>query len=302
MTTQGRVIVLGSINIDTQLRVEHFPQPGETIRGLSAQSGLGGKGANQAVAAARAGARAALHGAVGRDDAVLEQLAALAPDLDLRGVVTDPEAATGSACVILDAAGENAIIVIGGANEGVRAPEDLALSAADICLAQLEVPVSAIAGFFDQAQAVGARTVLNTAPALPETRALFALSDVFVMNETELAFYAGAMPALTEQALSHAARSLLSRPDQTIIVTLGAAGALWVTADHQAMVPGRNAAHVQDTTGAGDCFCGTLCASLAAGLPLAEAMAWANAAASLQVTRQGAAEAMPWAAEIASIA
>jgi ribokinase len=299
MAEPGRVIVLGSINIDTQLRVAHFPQPGETIRGLSMKTGLGGKGANQAVAAARAGARAVLHGAVGADDAVLGRLAALAPDLDLRGVVTDPEAATGSACVMLDAAGENAIIVIGGANERVRAPQALALSAADLCLAQLEVPVAAIAEFFQQAQASGARTVFNTAPALPEGRALFALSDVLVMNETELAFYAGKMPELTEQALSDTARSLLTTPHQAIIVTLGAAGALYVTADMQAMVPGRKAAQVQDTTGAGDCFCGTLCASLAEGASLPAAVANANTAAALQVTRQGAAEAMPWASEIA---
>ncbi|WP_068079810.1 ribokinase [Novosphingobium rosa] len=298
MSANGRVIVLGSINIDTQLRVEHFPQPGETIRGLSMQTGLGGKGANQAVAASRAGARAALHGAVGADDAVLERLAALAPDLDLTGVTIHPEAATGSACVMLDASRENAIIVIGGANETVSSPQGLVPDAKDICLAQLEVPVAAIAGFFRQAQAGGARTVLNTAPALPEGRALFALSDVLVMNETELAFYAGVMPDLTEDALSDTARSLLTTPYQAIIITLGAAGALYVSADHQAMLPGRKAVHVQDTTGAGDCFCGTLCASLAEGLPFAAAVARANAAASLQVARQGAAEAMPWVDEI----
>ncbi|WP_206243685.1 ribokinase [Novosphingobium terrae] len=300
MASKGRVIVLGSINIDTQLQLGHFPQPGETIRGLSMQVGLGGKGANQAVAASRAGAQTALHGAVGADDAVLGRLAALAPDLDLAGVAIHPEATTGNACVMLDAFGENAIIVIGGANETVSSPQGLVLASNDICLAQLEVPAEAIAGFFQQARAFGAQTVLNTAPALPEGRDLFALSDVLVMNETELAFYAGAMPELSEPALRAAARSLLTAPDQTIIVTLGAAGALSVTADHHAMVPGRKASHVRDTTGAGDCFCGTLCAALAAGQPMADAMTQANTAASLQVTRQGAAEAMPWAAEIAT--
>lgn len=299
MTASGRVIVLGSINIDMQLRVERFPLPGETIRGQSMQVGLGGKGGNQAVAASRAGAVTALHGRVGARDAPLERLAALAPDLDLQGVTMDAEVMTGSACVMLDSAGENAIIVIGGANNRVQAPENLALKAEDICLAQLEVPVDVIAGFFAQARACGAQTVLNTAPALPEGRALFALSDVLVMNETELVFYAGTMPDLSEQALIEAARSLLATPDQTIIVTLGAAGALAVGADGHSMVPGRKAAEVRDTTGAGDCFCGTLCAGLAVGDPLPAAMARANAAASLQVSRNGAAEAMPDAEEIA---
>jgi len=299
MTASGRVIVLGSINIDTQLRVEHFPLPGETIRGRSMQVGLGGKGANQAVAASRAGAPTALYGRVGAQDTPLKRLDALAPDLDLQGVAVDADVTTGSACVMLDASGENAIIVIGGANDRVQAPEGLALNAADICLAQLEVPVDAIAAFFQQAQASGAKTVLNTAPALPEGRALFVLSDVLVMNETELAFYAGAMPDASEPTVIAAARSLLATPQQTIIVTLGAAGALSVSADHHAMVPGRKAEEVRDTTGAGDCFCGTLCAGLAAGEPLPAAMARANAAASLQVSRNGAAEAMPNADEIA---
>lgn len=299
MTASGRVIVLGSINIDTQLQVEHFPLPGETIRGLSLQTGLGGKGANQAVAASRAGAPTALHGRVGAEDAPLDRLSTLAPDLDLQGVTVDPEVATGSACVMLDSAGENAIIVIGGANDRVQAPQGLAFKPGDIGLAQLEVPVAAIDAFFQQAQASGARTVLNTAPALPGGRDLFALSDVLVMNETELAFYAGSMPEPSQPAIVEAARSLLAKPQQTIIVTLGAAGALAVGAQHHAMAPGRKATEVRDTTGAGDCFCGTLCAALAQGELLAAAMTRANAAASLQVSRHGAAEAMPNAEEIA---
>jgi ribokinase len=297
MSDKGRVIVLGSINIDTQLSVAGFPRPGETIRARAVRTGLGGKGANQAVAAARAGAAAALHGAVGADRAPLAWLKQVAPMLDVAAVVCHDDVPTGAACVVLSADGENAIIVLGGANDRVAPPASLTLSPADICLAQMEVPAASIAGFFKQARASGARTVLNAAPALDTARDLLDLCDMVIVNETELAFFAGATVLPDDDAVLGAAQSLRRRDDQTIIVTLGAAGALSTGPQGAGMAAGRKVETV-DTTGAGDCFCGVLCAGLAEGRPLGAAIARANAAAALQVGRAGAADAMPQRHEI----
>lgn len=303
------VVICGSLNMDLVARVAVLPRPGETVAGHGLQRLPGGKGLNQAVAAARMGAEVAMIGARG-DDADGAALAALliAEGIDVRGLcVRLPGAAgpahTGLAQVLVADDGENAIVVHGGANatltpaEGRAAlmaawPDEGTARAERVAVAQLETPPATVAAFFEAARARGARTLLNTAPALPGTQDLLALADVVVLNETELAYYAG---AITEDPAA-AVRRLISRPQQTIIVTLGAQGAVVITAD-AVMRHAAPTVTVVDTTGAGDCFCGVLAASLAQGHDIAAAVPRAVAAASLAVTRVGAAPSMPYARE-----
>ena len=306
------VIACGSLNMDLVARVATLPRPGETVAGQGLQRLPGGKGLNQAIAAARMGVAVAMIGARS-DDADGATLAALlaAEGIDASGVrrrpAEGPSAAhTGLAQVIVADDGANAIVVHGGANTTLtpdEARESLAslspvgaaagaTQGSRIAVAQLETPPATVAAFLEAARARGMRTLLNTAPALPDTRALLALADIVVLNETELEHYAGA-PADADTA-----RRLLDRPDQAIIVTLGAQGALCVTADGASHFAAPRVA-VRDTTGAGDCFCGVLAAMLARGHDLAAALPQAVKAASLAVTRVGAAPSMPRAAELA---
>ncbi|MFM7626864.1 MAG: ribokinase [Gammaproteobacteria bacterium] len=313
----AEIVVCGSLNMDLVARVAMLPRPGETVAGHGLQRLPGGKGLNQAVAAARMGAKVAMIGTRGddADGATLEALLA-AEGIDTRGVLrrrpepgVDASAMhTGLAQVMVADDGENAIIVHGGANATLT-PEEVravlaALPHAGVAVAQLETPPDTVAAFFEAVRARGMRTLLNTAPALPDTRDLLALADIVVLNETELAHYAvapsddaGGEPRSLE-AYAALARRLLDRPDQTIIVTLGEQGALCVTADGVIHHPAPQV-KVVDTTGAGDCFCGVLAAMLARGLDLATAVPRAVAAASLAVTRIGAAPSMPRAAELA---
>lgn len=307
------VIVCGSLNMDLVARVAALPRAGETVAGRGLQRLPGGKGLNQAVAAARMGVAVAMIGACG-DDADGATLAALltAEGVDASGVrlraAEGPSAAhTGLAQVIVADDGENAIVVHGGANAtltpdevressaAVASPVGTAAGATRGCrvaVAQLETPPATVAAFLEAARENGMRTMLNTAPALPDTRALLALADIVVLNETELAHYVGA------SADAGTARRLLDRPGQAIIVTLGAQGALCVTADGASHFAAPRVA-VRDTTGAGDCFCGVLAAMLTRGHELPAALRQAVAAASLAVTRIGAAPSMPRAAELA---
>jgi len=311
------ILVCGSLNMDLVARVAKLPRAGETVAGESLQRLPGGKGLNQAVAAARMGAAVAMIGARG-DDADGATLAALLAaegvdtgGLRVRDARTLPAAHTGLAQVIVAADGENSIVVHGGANMTLAADEardalaalwpdalpaatdpTVAPSAPRVALAQLETPMDAVAAFLGAARAAGATTVLNPAPALPGTLPLLAQADIVVLNETELAAYAPAGHAVL------AARSLLRGACRAVIVTLGGEGAWLVTAEGDARFPAPAVA-VVDTTGAGDCFCGVLAASLAEGHRLEAALPRAVAAASLAVTRVGAAPSMPRAAELA---
>ncbi len=300
--TKRRVFVLGSINLDIQLAVAALPLPGETVRSLSTRRGLGGKGANQAIAASRAGADALLIGAVGNSTEVIEQIQNIAPHLDVSGVARVPDCETGSAYIFVAQDGENQIVIVEGANALIADPDMSAVAAGDICLAQLEIPLPIIARFFEAARQVGARTVLNAAPALNEALILLDHADFLIVNETELAQFsvnASGGDRYAEEIISIAS-DLRKRDDQTIIVTLGAYGVV-VVGEQAFHVPAR-AVRPIDTTGAGDCFCGVFCAELANGRDITSAVRTANLAASLQVERAGAAEAMPWRAQIDAIA
>ncbi|HXQ12068.1 MAG TPA: ribokinase [Caulobacteraceae bacterium] len=295
------VCVIGSLNLDVVCRVERLPRPGETVAGLGVERLPGGKGANQAVAAALCGARTKLIGVVGRDEAGGLMLAAMRDAaVDVGAVAELADHPTGQAFIWVSAAGENSIVVAGGANLAL-APHHISaetIAGCGVFLAQLETPVATLEALFSSAPAQTGLRILNAAPAIEEGRRLFALTDILVLNETELARYA-ARDAVPERLddITAAARGLLALAGQTIIVTLGAAGAVAIDAEGLLVVEGRPSRAV-DTTGAGDCFCGVLAARLAAGEALEAAMIWANAAAARSTERLGATPSMPTLADI----
>jgi ribokinase len=296
------VCVLGSLNLDIVAYVAALPRPGETVLATRVERLPGGKGANQAVAAARSGVRTHLLGAVGRDEPGDAVLAAMREaGVESGEVIRLAGTPTGQAYVWVSAAGENSIVVEGGANLAAS-PGMFDLEAAARCrvvLAQLETPVETVRALFEgPPAAAGCLRVLNAAPAIEAARPLLALADIVVVNELELAAFAGA-PA-PPQALDDVvvtARRLVARPDQSVVVTLGKAGAVAVGAHGRTVIAGRPAT-VVDTTGAGDSFCGALAARLSEGADLGAALQWANAAAALSTERRGAAPSMPSRAEI----
>lgn len=289
----GHVCILGSANLDLAIPVPHFPGAGETVLAGAPMRHAGGKGLNQAVAAARLGAQVRFAGAVGDDDAGAALRAALAADgVDVSSLAVHADTATGQAVIAVSPTGENSIIVMPGANRLIAA-EAAAKAAAgtwDIFLAQLEVPLEAVHAFF--AAARGGRILLNAAPALPAARPLLPLCDIVIVNRGELAQMAGAPPPDDLRDMAAMAGMLGLAPHQTVVVTLGRDGALALTGGEMVEVPGM-AAEAADTTGAGDCFCGALSVALAEGRTMAEALAFANHAAALSVSRAGASSAMP---------
>ena len=286
------VLVFGSANADLVFAVPDLPAPGVTVLGDCVRSFPGGKGANQAVAAARDGAATQFAGCVGRDafaDVATAALRDAGVDLSRLAVV---EAPTGCASICVDRAGRNQIAVAPGANLMARATqvEDAALHPGVVVLLQMEVPAEEIAALVQRAKARGARVVLNLAPpgelGLDTLRAL----DLLVVNEHEAAML-GARLGCGDGAA--ALRAVLAAD---VVVTRGAAGAEAATAAGVIAVPAF-AVTPLDTTGAGDCFCGVLCAGLDRGLTLEAAMRRASAAAAIACTRAGAAASCPTAAE-----
>jgi ribokinase len=295
------VTVVGSANLDIVYRVERIPHGGETVLASASTRNPGGKGNNQAVAAARAGADVTFVAALGSDDAA--QL--LVDTLDSCGatsMVRRIDAATGTALITVDDGGENAIVVDQGANAHLvelTADEKRAVSAADYLLLQLETPLATVTQAARVAREAGTPVVLNAAPITELPGELLALVDVLIVNEHEAAELArqlgGEMP--TGDLTVDAARSLavtLTEQVGAVVVTLGGAGAL-VLPSHDAdaaHVPARRVTAV-DTTGAGDTFCGALVAALDDGRELVDAAGFATAAAGLSVQSHGAVPSIP---------
>ena len=283
------MVVVGSANLDVTLQVPAIPHPGQTVLSQGTRRGPGGKGANQAIAAARMGARTAFVGRIGQDDggAVLQAELAEA-GVDLSGL-QEASLPTGTAYVVVADDGENAIVVDPGANGGfdrLLESELAAVGAARVLLCQLEIPLDTVA-----AAAASARlTVLNAAPARPLPAELLDLVDVLVVNEHEALVVGGGAGTAEEAAL-------LERVP-AVVVTLGAEGALVLTRGERRHVPGLPARAVVDTTGAGDTFCGALAAALAGGADPIAATELGCAAASLSVERPGAARSAPTLAEV----
>jgi len=297
----GRVFVAGSINMDVVVTADRHPRPGETVAGKAVLYFPGGKGANQAVAAAKLGAPTALIGRVGADSFGQELRAFLATEaIDLSLVKDTPEAHTGTAAITV-ANAENTIVVVPGAN-GLVSSDDVAapvLARGDVAVSQFEIPLAAITAFFKRARAAGATTILNPAPAMAFGQELLDLVDILILNESELGVLAGTELHDTDDPARfvEAARSLPMDKRGTICVTMGKRGVLALIDCEPLMVPGR-AVKAVDTTGAGDCFVGALAAQLAGGAAMRAALDYANAAASICVQRMGAAPSMPTAAEV----
>jgi ribokinase len=293
-----RIVVVGSLNMDLVTRAARRPQRGETLSGESFGMFVGGKGLNQAIAAARQGASVRMVGRVGVDDfgrRLRQTLEAAGVDAQL--VAEDSATSTGVATIVLDAEGDNSIIVVPGANGRVGA-EDVeraseAIAAADLLMLQLEVPLAAVLRAAQIARAAGVRVLLNPAPAPagPLPAELLRLVDVLTPNETETQSLTG-LSAADDESAARAAAALRARGVGAVVLTLGARGALLADGERTVQVPGY-VVQVVDTTAAGDAFCGALGTQLALGRPLEAAVSYANAAGALATTVLGAEPAMP---------
>jgi ribokinase len=290
------VVVLGSANTDHIVRVRRLPEPGETVLGRDYLVAAGGKGLNQAVAAARQGARVAFMGCIGSDRAGGELAQLLDGEgIDLTGLRTVPDCRTGVALIAVAPDGANTIVVAPLANERVSVDDVQAagslIEQSGVLLTQLEIPLPVVEEALALARAAGVITVLNPAPApgrLP--RAILKLVDVLVPNETEVEVLTGLPPV-------EGAQSLLGAGCGTVVVTLGRAGAVVVTRSGTSTVEPFSVVAV-DTTAAGDAFCGALACGLSLGLPLQAALRRAAAAGALATTIAGAVPSLPSAAAV----
>jgi ribokinase len=292
------IVVIGSINLDMITTVDRLPGPGETVPGDNFVTAPGGKGANQALAARRAGADVRMVGAVGRD-AFAPQAAEL---LERHGVdlslVKESDRPTGIALILVAAKGENMIAVASGANQRVDAGavDAASIKAGDHVVLQLEVPMPTVATALEAARKAGAVSLLNTAPFRADAAELLAKADYVVANETEFDLYAEAL-SLPGQDRAARMQSFAERTGRTLVVTLGSEGVLAASGGRLLEVPALKIEPV-DTVGAGDTFCGYLAAGLSAGLPLEQALARAAAAASLACLKPGAQPSIPLAVEV----
>jgi ribokinase len=300
MSSTLSICVVGSCNVDLTFRAERLPQPGETLPARSVHLGHGGKGANQAVMAARLGARVSLIGRVGRDAFGEQALAHYrAEGIDTTHVRLDAELPTGTAAIVVDDRANNCILVVPGANGGVS-PDDVraaegVLASSRAVLCQLETPLDATLTAFGLARAHGVTTILNPAPAADLPDELLHLTDLCIPNETEAERLTGMAVTTLEQA-EQAAASLRSRGPRAVLLTLGHRG-VWLDEENGQRHLPTVAVEAIDPTGAGDAFIGALAMGLLEGRSLAEAGRRAAAVAALTVTRPGAQSAFPTRAE-----
>lgn len=300
-----KIVVVGSLNMDLIFRAPHLPRPGETVAGLSFATAAGGKGGNQAVAAARLGASVAMIGCVGDDSHGMQLRDGLmAEGIDCSGVELAAGMSTGVAMVLVAENGQNEIVIVGGANDAVT-PDMVARHAASIdsagfVLCQMEIPAETVAWTIARARKAGAKVILNPAPIsrLLPTSWLKSV-DYLVPNEIEAASITGISVKTIDEART-AARALRAAGAANVIVTLGAQGVL---ASHHNVLrhhPVR-AAQAVDTTAAGDTFVGGFAAALADGRSVPDAIVYGQLAASISVTRHGAQPSIPYAREIAPV-
>lgn len=299
-----RLLVIGSLNIDASVRVLEMPRVGETVLGHDLLFSPGGKGANQAFAAARMDAAVSMLGAVGKDafgDALRQNLAAAG--VDVSALQVSETLPTGTALITVNAAGNNSIIVAQGAN--LACTPDLVtddrLAVFDAVLLQMEIPNATIREAILRASALGKQVILNPAPApaaFPEE--LYPHLDWLTPNETELSTLTGSSCETVPQ-IAEAAGGLCRKGVQNVLVTVGAKGALWVREGQATLFPARKVSPV-DTTAAGDTFHGAFLAKLLAGASPREAIVFGNLAASLTVMRKGAQASIPSRSEVEALA
>ncbi len=292
---QSRVCVVGSINLDLVVQTPTLPTPGETIIGGPFATFGGGKGANQAVAAARAGAHTTLIGCVGSDTYGIGLRATLSNDIDTSQIIERDGVASGVALIAVASDGQNTIIVSSGANATLSIPDidraQHAIAEADVLLLQLEVPLETSMHAATLARSAGTTVILNPAPAQALSEELLRLVDVLVPNETEAGILSGIEPSDWESA-QLAAEHLLGRGVGTVIVTLGSRGALLVQHDGAERIPAFEVQAI-DATAAGDAFVGALAVALAEGASPSAAARWGAAAGALAATQTGAQPSLP---------
>lgn len=296
------ISVVGSLNMDLMARVTRLPEPGETVLAREFQRSPGAKGANQAVAAARAGSAVEMVGRVGDDLYGRELLESLSSaGVVTRHVRTDAQQPTGLALIAVDEQGQNEIVVVPGANAALT-PEDVdaaadAISASAIVLLQLEIPLPTVSRAVSLARQAGSTIVLNPSPARPLNPAFLECIDLLVLNAREVAQLSGVGPPIEP---AEAARLLVDGGVEAVVVTLGAEGAVIVSSEGETDVPAFPVEPV-DTTGAGDAFLGNLAHALESGGSLPEAARFASAAAAASVLRPGAQPSLPTLAQTQAI-
>jgi ribokinase len=298
------IIVVGSSNTDMIIKLARIPRPGETILGGDFVTAAGGKGANQAVGAARAGGQVTFIARVGQDMLGKQAVAGfIKHGIYVDYVFRDPSAPSGVALIFVAKDGENSIAVAGGAN-GRLSPADVKKAAkvfagASVLVMQLETPLETLQAAAELATKAGVRVILNPAPARPLPDSLLRHVSVLTPNETEVELLTG-IPVTNNASAAKAAAKLRARGVETVILTLGARGAFIADADGNRRVPGFKVKAV-DTTAAGDIFNGALAVALAENKPLDDAVRFANAAAAISVTRLGAQPSAPSRKEIATL-
>lgn len=302
----NKVTVIGSINVDTNLRVKRMVRPGETLHASAHYTAAGGKGANQAVAAVRSGAGVSFIGAVGSDAPGKEMLHLLKKEgIDTSGIKVINNEATGQAFIMVDDNGQNSITIYGGANVKFN-DEDIVnhknlLMACDFVIAQFETPVVPTIVGFELARKAGAKTILNPAPAMEKIpEKLLQLTDLIVPNETEAETITG-VKVIDERSAKMAASKFHDLGVQAVIITLGSNGAFYDFQGRSEMIPAFKVKAV-DTTGAGDTFIGAMTSVLKPDLSnLSESVIFANKASSLTVQNYGAQPSIPYKKDISRV-
>jgi ribokinase len=295
------IIVFGSINLDMTVAIPRMPHPGETVVGPGFESSPGGKGANQALAALRSGAKVALVGKIGDDGIGARMMTGLRRDGVITSGVAHSDTPTGTAMVIRDSSGENRIIVGSGANAEATADQipDEVLKPDNIVLMQMETPHKENWLLLARARHHGTTTILNAAPAAAIPREVLRNIDILIVNQLEAQQLADHMKLDSGHDIVKVAESLSRLGGLTCIVTLGAKGAMaWTKEGKPVLVAALALDSVEDTTGAGDAFCGTLAAALHGGFKLEDAMKRACVAGSLACLKKGAQTSFPYLGEI----
>ncbi|HZM78580.1 MAG TPA: ribokinase [Candidatus Limnocylindrales bacterium] len=288
----GRIVVVGSANMDLVVNAPVLPRPGETVLGDRFVTVPGGKGANQAIAVARAGGSCAFIGAVGQDtfgEVMRQNLVASGVDVARLRSVPEP---SGVALIAVDAMAENLIVVAPGANATLTrldVQDRMAIEGASVLLCQLETPLPTVAQAAAAARTAGTTVVLNAAPARPLSAELLAAVDILIVNQHEAAVIGGAAVDPLTGLLAMVPR---------VVTTLGAAGASYADREGTRLTVPAPMVDAVDSTAAGDAFTGALAVAWAAGMPVSEALRWACAAGAICATRPGASTSLPTAAEI----
>lgn len=299
----NKVTVLGSLNVDTILKIKRLPQPGETMAMEAKQNAGGGKGSNQAVAASRLGAQTSFIGKVGNDEngRFMQEILTTA-QVDTQHVSVSEDEATGQAFILLQASGENSIIIDGGSNQTITADDiyraQAKIEAADFLVTQFETPLESATLAFEIAKKAGVTTILNPAPAQEAPQTLLANVDLIAPNETEAEILTG-IKVVDAQSQHQAAKKLQAKGVKNVIITLGSRGAYYLTADQkEGLVPAFKVQAV-DTTAAGDTFLGALSSQLKPDFSnIEEAILFANQASALAVQKLGAVPSIPTFAEV----